>query len=143
MPNTSAAVPGTAVRIPSQSNAGACGSTDSGNSTTQATRAATPTGTLIRNTEPHQKCCSSQPPTIGPSGNPTPSAPTHTAIARRRWSGPNRVGRIPSDSGTMIAAPMPMTARAAISEPVDPLKAAQAEAATKATKPISSSRLRP
>ncbi|SKY38800.1 Uncharacterised protein [Mycobacteroides abscessus subsp. abscessus] len=43
----------------------------------------------------------------------------------------------------MIAAPMPMTARAAISEPVDPLKAAQAEAATKATKPISSSRLRP
>ena len=41
-------------------------------------------GTLIRNTEPHAKWSSSQPPRIGPSGMPSALAITQTAIAFAR-----------------------------------------------------------
>ena len=48
-----------------------------------------------------------------------------------------------SVDGIMTAAPMPMLARAAISMPVDPEKAAQADPAAKASSPAQNTRLRP
>lgn len=53
------------------------------------------------------------------------------------------VGRIDSVSGAIMAAPMPMSARAAMSASAEGLAAASADAAPKATRPHSNTRLRP
>ena len=108
---------------------------------------ATPTaaiGTLIRNTDPHQKCVSNRPPTIGPSAMPTPIVPAHRLIARCR-SPPSRNMSVMIDSveGIISAAPMPILARAAISTPTEPEKAAHAEPTAKAARPARNVRLRP
>ena len=39
------------------------------------------TGMFTRNTEPHQKCSSSQPPSRGPTAAPPPAIADQTAIA--------------------------------------------------------------
>jgi hypothetical protein len=46
-----------------------------------ATRETATIGTLIRNTEPHQKLCSSAPPMIGPRAMDRPTTPVHTPMA--------------------------------------------------------------
>ena len=79
---------------------------------------ATATGTLIRNTDPHQKWASSRPPTIGPSASPAPLVPDQNPSAR--WRSPasaNMFVMIDSVEGMISAAPTPMPARAAISMP--------------------------
>src|ERR1017187_8545899 len=57
---------------PPESNRLASGSLESGTSGTAKSTPNRATGTLIKNTEPHQKCASSSPPTIGPSATPAP-----------------------------------------------------------------------
>ena len=48
-----------------------------------ATRATMTIGTLTRNTEPHQKCSSSQPPSDGPRATPRPATPAQIADGLR------------------------------------------------------------
>ena len=70
----------------------ACGSLASrARAGSRATSAMTTTGTFTRNTEPHQKCCSSTPPAIGSDGD-----------ADRRHAGPHadRLGALAWDRGT-------------------------------------------
>ena len=71
------------------------------------------TGTLTMNTEPHEKCSSSQPPEIGPAATPTPTIAAHSPIAFARFTGSVKMLVI-SDRvvGKITAAPMPIAARA-------------------------------
>ena len=82
----------------------------------------------MRNTEPHAKCSSRMPPTIGPSAAPAENAAAHTAIARRRWS---RLGKMLRSSesvdGISMAPKKPSRARAAISSAALGANAASAE----------------
>ena len=102
------------------------------------------TGTDSRNTDPHEKCSSRSPPTIGPSAAPAENIAAHTAIARRRWSRSVKMLRS-SDSveGISIAPNTPMAARATISHPALGAKAASTETAAKPVAPMSSIRRRP
>jgi hypothetical protein len=108
-----------------------------------ATIPSTATGTFTRNTEPHQKWSSSQPPTMGPSGTPRPMAAAMIEMARARWAGGKITGRIAVAIGVMIAEPSPIRARAAISPPVAVVQAAPTEARPKKPRPTSSTRRRP
>ena len=99
---------------------GRCGLRDSVISQATAATAITTTGTLIRNTEPHQKWSSSQPPRIGPIGKPRTVAPPTIAMALGRSAAVNITGSTASDSGRIAAAARPSTARAAISCPAEP-----------------------
>ena len=56
---------------PRTSSGGAAGLRDSGISTAPAARVTHAAGTLIQNTECHEKCCSNTPPSTGPSGRPS------------------------------------------------------------------------
>ncbi len=60
---------------PTGSSRPGLGSRESGTSQTIPIRAMTTIGTLTRNTEPHQKCASSRPPTTGPMAMARPTAP--------------------------------------------------------------------
>ena len=61
------------------------------------------------------KCSSSQPPTIGPSAIATPAMASHRPIARARSRLAVKMFEIrESVAGKVMAAPSPMTARAAI-----------------------------
>ena len=66
-----------------------------------------------------------------------------SAIARCRSSGANSTGITDSDSGKMAAAPIPSTARPAISSPVPDAYAHSAELAPNRTSATSSTFLRP
>ena len=73
------------------------------------------TGTLTMNTEPHEKCSSSQPPEIGPAATPTPTIAAHSPIAFARFTGSVKMLVINDRVvGKMTAAPTPIAARAAI-----------------------------
>ena len=76
----------------------------------------TAAGAIARNALPHQKCSSSQPPTIGPNATPMPVVAPQIpmAFARSVRSG-KTFDRIERVLGNTIAAPIPMTARAAVS----------------------------
>jgi hypothetical protein len=121
----------------------AAGSRDSGSHSVAATIAATTNGTFIKNTEPHQKCSSSAPPTIGPSGSPSAVAAAHTPMAFDRSSGGKTLGRIDIDSGVTSAAPAPIAARAAITSPTEPAKTPSSDAVPNSARPATISRLRP
>ena len=71
---------------------------------------------MNRKMAPHQNRSSSQPPAIGPSAIPTPALAPHKpmAMARSRRS-VNTLVSSDSVAGNIIAAPSPITARAAIS----------------------------
>ncbi len=66
---------------PARSRRRASGFRESGTSRQASSAAPRATGTLMRNTEPHQKWASSNPPTIGPRAKPTPFAPAQSPIA--------------------------------------------------------------
>src|SRR5437764_9195218 len=100
---------------PTKSTRPGLGSRDSGTISSTATMPATTIGTLIRKTEPHQYRSSSAPPTTGPMATASPTAPAHTPMARARSRGSNTFEMIDSVAGRTAAAPMPMTARAAMS----------------------------
>src|SRR2546427_5206494 len=72
-------------------------------------------GTLMRNTEPHQKRARSRPPAIGPKAPAAPVTLAQMAIALGRSCGGKTLMRIDSVDGMMRAAPAPIRARQAIS----------------------------
>ena len=69
------------------------------------------TGTLTKNTDPHQKWSSSRPLTIGPMAPPAPANPAQMAMARGRSAGEKTLARMDSVDGITNAAPAPMSAR--------------------------------
>ena len=88
-------------------------------------KAATSSGTLIQNTDDHEKLRINAPPTIGPRAMPAPLAAVHPAIALARSRGsPNTLTRIDSVVGMISAPPTPMTQRPAMSAVVEPAVAA-------------------
>ena len=101
-------------------------------------------GTFTRNTDPHQKCSSSQPPVIGPMATPSPATPAQAAMAWARSLGSvKRLVMIDRVAGITNAAPRPMKARVAISVALLPEKAASTEPRPKMAIPAKSERRRP
>ena len=72
-------------------------------------------GMLIRNTEPHQKCSSRNPPSRGPSATAPPTAAAQIPIALPRSAGGKITVMIDSVTGSTEAPPMPISPRAMIS----------------------------
>ena len=102
------------------------------------------TGRLIRKTEPHQKCSSSQPPVTGPMATPRPETPAQMPMALARSAGSVKtLVRMDSVAGMISAPPMPMKARAPMSAPADPLNAAAADPMPKMARPAVRARRRP
>ncbi len=102
------------------------------------------TGTLIRNTEPHQKCSSRTPPTIGPKAAPAEKAdaqmPTATLRARRSGKRPRTSARV---AGVSVAPATPSNARVTISISGLDEYAVMTETSAKAIAPHSKSFLWP
>jgi hypothetical protein len=142
-PNVSTPSPTLEVRMPTGSSAGGRSLRDSGSSTTTATIAIAMIGRFIRNTQPHQKFDSSQPPTIGPSGSATKFAAAQMPTARGRSSALNSTAMPDSTSGITSAAPNPSTACAAMNAAGVVEVAASTEPPAYPTSAISSIRLRP
>ncbi len=108
------------------------------------TRPNTTTGTLTRNTDPHQKCCSSQPPAMGPTAMPMPETPAQMPMALARSLGSVKVlVRIERVAGMMMAPPTPMSDRVAMSCDAEPAKADNTEPVPKIMSPMLSAFLRP
>ena len=85
-------------------------------------------GTFTMNTEPHQKWSSRKPPVTGPSATAMPATPDHSPMASARSrASVNTLVRIERVAGMISAAPMPMTARAAMSGVTPPANAAAAD----------------
>src|SRR5947208_16877261 len=113
---------------PGTSTGGAAGSRDVGMNKAPPMIATTVTGTLTMNTEPHEKCSSSQPPEIGPAATPTPTIAAHSPIAFALFTGSvNMLVINDSVVGKITAAPTPIAARAAISTSAEFTCAATAE----------------
>src|SRR5699024_6281740 len=71
-----------------------------------AIRVTMTTGTLMRNTEPHQKHSRSKPPSRGPAAAPTTATDIHTAMAKLRSRTLVNVMRTRARlAGIMVAAP--------------------------------------
>ena len=93
---------------------------------------------------PQLKCSSSQPPTIGPSAIATPALAPHRPMARARSARPVNTFEIrESVAGNVIAAPSPITARAAISCAGLVVKPPATLATPNTARPASSMPLRP
>ena len=101
------------------------------------------TGTLTRNTDPYQKCPSSQPLMSGPNPPAAPVMLAQMAIALVRSPGGNTLMRIDSVAGMISAAAAPITARQAMSCHIDVDAAANAAATRNRTRPSCSVPLRP
>lgn len=127
-----------------RSNGPGAGSRDSGSSHTPATISTTMIGTLIRNTEPQEKCSSSAPPTSGPTAAPPLAAAAQAATARARSAGSVNTVRISDNvEGISVAPATPSSSRATMSIAGLVDSAANSDAAPNAAAPTSSSRLRP
>ena len=101
-------------------------------------------GTLIRKTEPHQKCSTRKPLSTGPSAIPLMVALVQTATAVRRcFSSWNMLRISASVEGISVAPATPWTARAVISSAALCEYAAPSDARLNARAPASSSRRRP
>ena len=109
--------------------------------------AATPTttiGTLTRNTDPHQKWASRNPPRIGPMATPIPVDPDQMPMALARSASPvNTLVRMDSVDGMRAAAPTPMTARASVNRSGLPDRAAAADPPPNTRSPPRKTHLRP
>ncbi len=125
------------------STGGAAGSEVSGSRKTQAAMPISTSGTLTRNTEPHQKWSSSQPPTRGPSGSPSAEAAEIAPTAVERSPGPKSEGRTDIASGMISAAPVPITARAPMTSGALSARVPNREPARKMPRPQRSIRRRP
>ncbi len=144
MPNTNGSIAVIDNTMLSRSMRPGRGSRDSGSSRTAATRKIRMIGTLMKNTEPHQKCSSSQPPTTGPSAAPPANIAAQVAIASRRSSPCVKMLRInDSVDGIRVAPNTPSNAREANRASALGLNAAHTDAMPNPTAPISSSRRRP
>lgn len=80
---------------------------------------------------------------IGPSGMPTPSPITSSETALPRSAGPKSAERTAKATGNMMAAPIPIAPRAAITGATESTPAATAYETPNRPSPIKSSRLRP
>jgi hypothetical protein len=127
-----------------RSSRSAPGSRYSGSTRGPRTSSSAMTGRVSRNTEPHQKCSSSTPPTTGPIAPPAEKLVIHTPMAVVRCLGSWNMLKI-SDSvdGARVAPAMPSSARLAISISGLVENAAATETRPKAAAPLSSSRRRP
>ena len=122
----------------------AWGSRESGTRCKAPMNAATSSGTLIQNTDDHEKLRIRAPPTIGPTAMPAPLAAVQPAIALARSRGsPNTLTRIDSVVGMSSAPPTPMTLRPAMSAVVEPAMAATMEPPRNVARPASSACRRP
>src|SRR5215471_12132962 len=110
MPYTTSTRPAMEASTPTKSIRPGLGFFDSGTSSAIATTLAAVNGTLMRNTEPHQKWASSSPPTMGPM--PMPTATAQIPMARGRSAGSNTLEMIDSVCGITAAAARPIAARA-------------------------------
>ena len=112
-----------------------CGSFG-GASAGRAIRLTSTTGTLMRKTEPHQKCSSSAPPMTGPAAAPSRATDAHTPMAVLSSFGSRKVWRTSARvAGIIVAAPSPSRARAATNAQALGAKAAAREARPKMTRP--------
>lgn len=94
---------------PAMSRRSAFGSLDSGTNTHCNSSATMTIGTLMRNTEPHQKCSSKKPPVTGPNATAAPDTADHTPIDFARSTGSRNTSmRIASVLGKTSAAPIPI-----------------------------------
>ncbi len=74
-----------------------------------------PIGTFTQKIADQSKISISAPPSTGPSPKPKPAIVAQIPIAQGRRSGSKASTRIDSESGASSAAPMPCSARNAIS----------------------------
>jgi hypothetical protein len=96
------------------------------------------TGTFGRNPAPHQKLCSSAPPSNGPIAAPAAKQLIQIAIASRRCSeSPNMFWISASADGARVPPATPIRARAAISIPALVENAASSDAIANAPPPSS------
>ncbi len=138
MASTSATSASAIRMVPRQSSRCPPDSAVSGTTRTTPAIASATSGTLIRNTLPHQKCVSSRPPSVGPRMMPTPATADQAAIACGRSFGGNTALRMDSVAGMTNVAPRPMTTLAMISVLVSVENAAATlPAANTARPPIS------
>src|SRR5258705_14010337 len=79
-----------------------------------STTAATPTGTLIQNTQ-RQSTCTRAPPITGPSAPPRAPSADQVPRALGRTGGGTAASNSDSDAGTIAPAPTAWMTRAAIS----------------------------
>ena len=109
-------------------------------------------GTLIKKTAPQSLpviqlnqpgCCSSSPPSTGPSATAAPTAPAHAPMALPRSCGGKTTVMMARVVGSTAAPPTPMMARKPMSIPGVVAKALAAEASAKTMSPITRIRLRP
>ena len=129
--------------IPTTSSDGRSAARDSGTRCRTATNPIVATGTLSRNTQPHQMWPSIQPPRIGPIGRARKFAADQTPTAFGRSSSSNRTVRADS-AMTMIPAPAtPSSARAAMNDPGVVDAAQPIEPSAKSTSETSITRRRP
>ena len=120
------------------------GSRDSGISAGPSSSSGRMIGTATSRTAPHQKCSTSQPPTIGPRAAPPEKPAAQIATASLRRLGCGKMFRI-SDSvdGMSMAPNRPSPARPAISHSALGANAVTADTAAKPALPTNSSRRRP
>ena len=143
MPYTSMSRPTIEIGTPTGSMPRGVGSRVSG---TRARMPATPrmtTGTLTRNTDPHQKCSRRKPPRIGPIAMAAPTAPAHRPTARPRSDDGKITVMMARVTGSTAAAPMPMSPRNTISWVGDAANADSADATPNSNSPMTRMRLRP
>ena len=103
-----------------------------------------PMGTFTNSTQRQLSPLVRIPPSSTPAAPPAPATAPHTPSARLRSSpSANVVVMIDSAAGETIAAPMPCTARAAISHASDCASPPSSEASENVTSPIMNIRRRP
>ena len=108
-----------------------------------STSAIAASGSVTRNTEPHQKCCSIAPATSGPSAERAPPTADHNAMDRVR-AGPDHSAVInASVVGNAMPADTPPTIRARTRNPSDGAYAAAMHAGIDSEIPRTSIILRP
>ena len=141
--NTNAPSPPSERSAPAGSSGVFASSRDSGANVQIAMNVRATSGRFTSTAEPHHHRSSSAPDTIGPIAPPAPANPAHTAMARERSSGGKIVVMIESVAGITNAAPMPMTARPAITWFAPVAIPATMAPSPNTTRPLSNARLRP
>ena len=115
-----------------------------GRTSAARTTAAAAIGAITMKMLTQVKCSSSQPPTIGPIAMATPPIAPHRPMARARsLRSVKTLEMSDSVAGNVIAAPRPITARAAMSSVAVFVNPPARDAAPTTVRPASSMPLRP
>ena len=134
-PLLASATPGTSSRF--------AGPRLSRSSASAAGASARPTGTFSQKIHCQEKPSTTAPPTTGPSATPSPETPDQMPSASPRLSALKASLSRVSESGVMMAAPSPCSARAAMSASVLGASAAAAEASVNTPSPATNTGRRP